>query len=146
MTDGDFGRLWDLAAIFWPQAAARLGQRERYAYWLALSPYAYAPCRDNIVAHSRKSGVGFPHVGEIVAGIKPTDKAAAAEEETTTSTWDFETTKRTIGYWARLHDAGPVPEFETAEEYWAWYDQAKESMRGVEGAAPYTEREEELSA
>lgn len=153
---GDFvdkiehAKLWELMGTFWPNSPRYSDRRAQVAYWYAMAPYSFADCRAAIVRHSRQKGSFWPDVDRIVGGLTPTDEDVVgdagedhAEDVTDENGWSFEDTRRTIGYWARLREM-TVPKFETAEEYWAWCDQVRESMRGVEGAAPYTEREEHV--
>ena len=137
---GDFvdkiehAKLWELMGTFWPNSPRYSDRRAQVAYWYAMAPYSFADCRAAIVRHSRQKGSFWPDVDRIVGGLTPVDEDVVgdagedrAEDVTDENGWSFEDTRRTIGYWAQLREMA-VPKFETAEEYWAWYDQAKETL------------------
>lgn len=69
MTKTEFDRLWGALSTFWPKA--RLSQRQKSAWWLALEPFPYQDgVRNNLMTYVR-SGRGnyFPDIADLTRGL-----------------------------------------------------------------------------
>lgn len=119
----EFDKLWELIGIFWGNNPRQRDEKTFYAYWLALQPYGYADCRDAVVRHSRKQGVAFPDVKEIVAGLTPVEEDTAAadvDEAAPESNGDESDMARHCKVYARLMGV-ECPEGLTDREYYEWF-------------------------
>lgn len=118
MDKKQFERLWTLCGTLFAAAARSKGEDDKKAYWLGVKDYDCTECMDNVIRHSRRPGVSFPHVAEIVDGLAPEAAPITAEEE-----------RQMICLWARLHGLDEPPVLETAAEYLAWSREQRAAMR-----------------
>lgn len=129
MKKTEFDKLWELIGIFWGNNPRQKDGKTLYAYWMALQPFDYADCRDAIVRQSRKQGVAFPDVKEIVAGLAPVeeDTDAADVDEAAADDKESDMARHCRAY-ARLMGV-KCPEGLTDKEYLAWFRSVRDGAK-----------------
>lgn len=61
-------KIFDLLQQFYPQAAALKDKKKRYAWRLALEPYAFEDVKAAVLSYARK-GKFFPDLSDITSGL-----------------------------------------------------------------------------
>lgn len=69
-------KIFDLLQQFYPQAAALKDKKKRYAWRLALEPYAFEDVKAAVLSYARK-GKFFPDLSDITSGLLQEGRAEA---------------------------------------------------------------------
>lgn len=80
MDKTDAGKIFDLLEQFYPNAAAIKDKKKRYAWRLALEPYAFEDVKAAVLEYSA-TGKYFPDLADITANLKRAECEPSAERE-----------------------------------------------------------------
>lgn len=112
-------KIFDLLQQFYPQAAALKDKKKRYAWRLALEPYAYDDVKAAVLEYSA-TGKYFPDLADITANLQRAERESSTERENRNA-W----MKKYINY--DPESINPITRY--AADHGCTWGEAKEAMR-----------------
>ena len=79
-------KIFDLLQQFYPQAAALKDKKKRYAWRLALEPYAFDDVKAAALTYASK-GKFFPDLADLTAGLPRCEGKQVHDEQTNSHAW-----------------------------------------------------------
>lgn len=80
MDKAEAAKIFDLLQQFYPQAAALKDKKKRYAWRLALEPYAYDDVKAAVLEYSA-TGKYFPDLADITANLQRAEREPSTERK-----------------------------------------------------------------